>query len=562
MSLQAFATLGRRMSDPSSRREGTAARTPTQSEASHLPDLPVDLHRHVIAVEENERQVKIYVNEREKMSGPFLSWQRSVEHAGFVCEVEPVTVARLQQLRLLRPNQTRDEDGGKDMLQRASRLFVLAGAAEVSDVTVVQGEHDTRVIVRLDDGLWVAEGATGEYSMFADDGTRFARAIYNGLATNKKAEDATYDPRAFQYAQIPGDALPGAGLQNVRILRGPSDPIDAGGGFLAARLQPRPGATRSLSRKAAISELRLRRMPLPQGDFAINGLLPEQIDKLKVLVGKPHGMIIHTGPTGSGKTTTMFKAMEYIARTYPNRRQITIENPIEYSANWATQLLAGTLSFAALLAKTLRMDPDVLMLSEMRDAEEAWAALQAALTGHLVFTTTHVKDPYRVFQRLEDMDPVRLSRRTICDHEQIVGVVGQSLLPLLCPHCRQRLSDVSDDVVPSHVIKALRTWADLDQVHVEGAGCDHCDGTGHMGRQALAQILVTDEEFMTDIRNLSVAEAKRRHRSRPDTEPSLTAQAVALVLAGKVSPLDAQVKVELLPCDGEVLPPLPGVAAS
>ncbi|WP_186087599.1 GspE/PulE family protein [Burkholderia gladioli] len=562
MSLPVLTNLGRRTSDHTSRREVRVARAAAQSDAARVPDLPDDLHRHVMILEESERQVRIYVNEREKMSGPFLSWQRSVEHAGFVCLVEPVTVARLQQLRQMRPNQTRDEDGGKDMLQRASRLFFLAGIAEVSDVTVVQGEHDTCVIVRLDDRLWVAEGETGEYSMFADDGTRFTRAIYNGLATNKKAEDATYDPRAFQYAQIPGDALPGSGLQNVRILRGPADPIDAGGGFLAARLQPRPGAARSLSRKAAIDALRLRRPPLPQGDFGINGLLPEQIDKLKVLVGKPHGMIIHTGPTGSGKTTTMFKAMEYIARTYPNRRQITIENPIEYSAKWAIQLLAGTLSYADLLAKTLRMDPDVLMLSEMRDAEEAWAALQAALTGHLVFTTTHVKDPYRVFQRLEDMDPARLSRRTICDHEQIVGVVGQSLLPLLCPHCRQRLSDVADDVVPTHVIEALRTWADLDQVHVEGGGCDQCDGTGHMGRQALAQILVTDEEFMADIRDLSVAEAKRRHRSRPGAEPSLTAQAVALVLAGKVSPLDAQVKVDLLPCGGETLPAIPGVDAS
>ncbi|WP_186050434.1 ATPase, T2SS/T4P/T4SS family [Burkholderia gladioli] len=546
-------TTGSRTSTGSSSRVPAVAGTPA-SRGAGIPDLPPDLASYVVYIVGPEDHLIVHVDERQKMSSPFLTWKSRLTQAGLGFSVEPVTIARLQELKQGRASVARD-DGGQQTLQLARRLFQLADAAGISDIAIIKGALDTRVVVRLDGSLFIAGGDQGQYSMLPEEGTRFERSIYNGLATNKTTENATLDPRAFQDATINGDALPGTGIQNARVIRGPADPIDAGGGFLIARLQARPGAKRVIDRKAARRALKLTPLPVPKGEFVINGLRPDQIEKLKILASKPDGMIAFIGPTGSGKTSAQYKMLEYIAHTFPDRRHVTIENPPEYVMPWAIQLLAGDRSFVELLAKTLRMDPDVLMLGEIRDAPEAWAALQAALTGHLVFSTSHVKDPYRFFQRIEDMDPTRLSRRVICDHEQILGLVGLRVLPLLCQYCRQPLSTAGPGAVPEHLISALKTWGrPLDRVHIKGHGCEHCDGTGLNGRQAIAEIVITDPELMDDMRTLPVAEVKRRHRARPGVDHSLVAAATALVLSGVACPLQTQLRIDLTPSDGETLP--------
>lgn len=515
--------------------------------------VPDHLHKHVLCEPGNEapasgcaRTLAIYVDARHKASSAFLTWCNRLEKSGVSLSIKPVPVAELEQLRRVRGSAA-TEKRGQNKLSEAFMLFQLADAAEANDVHILQHRWDTEVQLRINGDLFTAD----RFSMHADDGTQFVRAIFNGLATNKPP---TFDPKDFQNAQIDADALPETGIANVRIIRGPADPIDHGGGFLIARLQRRPGAERKLSRSAAIKQLELRRPIRPVGEFAIEGLRPAQLERLRRLACKPSGLLFFIGPTGSGKTTTQSKVLRLSAQVYPDRRQITIEDPPEYTMPWSIQLAKGERTFLDLLTKTLRMDPDILMLGELREPDEALAALQAALTGHLVLTTIHVADPYRLFQRLEDMDPQRLSRRSICDHEQIIGVVGQRILPTLCKGCRQPLASAQPDTVPAHLVDALRTWGDLSNVYVKGDGCPACHGTSLSGQQVIAEILETDEALMNDLRSLPVAEAKRQHRARPGTDHSMLAYAVAHVLAGRVDPTDAQKKIDLLPNDGESLP--------
>src|SRR5690606_23226263 len=139
----------------------------------------------------------------------------------------------------------------------------------------------------------------------------------------------------------------------------------------------------------------------------------------------PNGIIIITGPTGSGKTTTRYECLMETARSKPYRRLVTIEDPVEYPMPWATQLFvtdarneADTGSaYSERLRAALRMAPNILLIGELRSADVALSALEAAVTSHQVYTTMHVTDPFLFVDRLELMDPDRLNRRAICDHK-------------------------------------------------------------------------------------------------------------------------------------------------
>jgi type IV pilus assembly protein PilB len=211
------------------------------------------------------------------------------------------------------------------------------------------------------------------------------------------------------------------------------------------------------------------------------GFSDSDLRKFRKYVTEPYGMVVVTGPTGSGKTTTLYAALSEIATA--EDKIITIEDPVEYQIPLITQVPVNEkkgLTFARGLRSILRHDPDKIMVGEVRDPETAQIAVQSALTGHLVFTTVHANNVFDVIGRFIHMgvEPYNFVSALNC-------ILAQRLVRVLCPHCRR----------PAHVTDALLRESGLDpdlyidQTFFEPIGCDECGGTGYHGRTAVAELL-------------------------------------------------------------------------
>lgn len=207
-------------------------------------------------------------------------------------------------------------------------------------------------------------------------------------------------------------------------------------------------------------------------------------EQLRALCRKPHGMLLVTGPTGSGKTTTLYAA---IAETHESRDKIiTIEDPVEYQLPGVLQIPVNErkgLTFARGLRSILRHDPDKILVGEIRDAETAQIAVQSALTGHLVFTTVHANTVFDVVGRFEQFG---IDAYTFAS--AINGVLAQRLLRKVCPHCAQPM-EVTQAVGTSGLAEAIGLLNQPPRL-VRAAGCEHCRGTGYSGRFALGELLL------------------------------------------------------------------------
>ena len=214
------------------------------------------------------------------------------------------------------------------------------------------------------------------------------------------------------------------------------------------------------------------------------GMGPETLDTFRRLAERPHGIVLATGPTGSGKTTTLYAALDLRHRTA--EKIITVEDPVEYHLEGVTQVpvnLKAGMTFGGALRSILRQDPDVLMVGEMRDGETAAIAVQAALTGHLVFSTLHTNDAPSAITRLVDLkvEPYLIAAT-------VEGVLAQRLVRKICPDCRVRYA-------PDPGAVALLAQQPVGRQMLErGKGCPACRGTGYRGRTGLFELLlVTDE---------------------------------------------------------------------
>src|SRR5574337_351709 len=234
------------------------------------------------------------------------------------------------------------------------------------------------------------------------------------------------------------------------------------------------------------------------------GFSDEDVHKFRRYIHEPYGMVLVTGPTGSGKTTTLYAAINEIKTD--EDKIITIEDPVEYQIRGITQIPVNEkkgLTFARGLRSILRHDPDKIMVGEIRDAETAEIAVQAALTGHLVFTTVHANNVFDVIGRFMHMgiDPYNLVAA-------LNGVVAQRLLRINCPQC-------SEAAMPDPESLAMSALGDTSAfLFRAGHGCGHCRGSGYRGRKAVAEVLMLDDELRELIVSRapirSVKEAARR----------------------------------------------------
>ncbi|MFT5579408.1 MAG: general secretion pathway protein E [Paraglaciecola psychrophila] len=286
---------------------------------------------------------------------------------------------------------------------------------------------------------------------------------------------------------------------------------------VAEKRKPQDGRLKTKSPQGAEIELRLSTLPTAFGEklvmrifdpdvllrsFDQLGLANEDYNRWQTMIGRPNGIVLVTGPTGSGKTTTLYSSLKQLATSQVN--VCTIEDPIEMMEGSFNQMQVQhniDLNFASGIRALMRQDPDIIMIGEIRDLETAEMAIQAALTGHLVLSTLHTNDAPSALTRLLELGvPAYLLKATV------LGVMAQRLVRTLCPHCK-----VADSIEAVDWQELTAPWkVALPKTVYRPEGCLQCRNTGYSGRQGLYEILTMSEAVKNEIGDQLDIDAIRR----------------------------------------------------
>ena len=285
-------------------------------------------------------------------------------------------------------------------------------------------------------------------------------------------------------------------------------------------------------------DVRVSTMPTNHGERAVLRLLDKQSAHLDLaqlgmepgieallrdLITKPHGIILVTGPTGSGKTTTLYAGLTVL--NDKERNILTVEDPIEYDLSGIGQTQVNSkinMTFARGLRAILRQDPDVVMIGEIRDLETAQIAIQASLTGHLVLSTLHTNSAIGAITRLDDMgvEPFLLS-------SSISAVLAQRLMRLLCPKCKKPVTALASEC------ELMGLPTDNPPTIYQPVGCEFCRETGYAGRSGVYELIAIDDTLRTMIHDGASEQAMRKHAR--ESFPSLRQDGYYRVLRGATS---------------------------
>lgn len=239
-------------------------------------------------------------------------------------------------------------------------------------------------------------------------------------------------------------------------------------------------------------------------NFETLGFSGGPLNKFLDVLALPHGIVLITGPTGSGKTTTLYTALSRLNNT--SRKIITIEDPVEYQLEGINQVQVQSkigLDFPAALRSIVRQDPDVIMIGEMRDKETASIAIQSALTGHLVLSTLHTNDAVGGIARLLDM-----GLEDYLLTSTLNAILAQRLVRCLCPSCRKPYT-VSEPLIEQLSLRRFQTTGDI--IFYEATGCDACAYIGYQGRQMIAELLVMTDNLRNKIMTGADSVALQQH---------------------------------------------------
>ena len=274
-------------------------------------------------------------------------------------------------------------------------------------------------------------------------------------------------------------------------------------------------------------DVRMSTMPVQSGESVVMRLLDQAGDSLHLdqlgmpqlilsrmrrLIQAPHGLILVTGPTGSGKTTTLYAALREL--NTPEKKIITVEDPVEYRLPRINQVQVHTqigLTFARVLRSSLRQDPDVLMIGEIRDQESAEIGLRAAITGHLVLSTLHTNDAITSGSRLVDM-----GAEGYLAASALRAIIAQRLVRRICDSCREPHEPDAQEQV---WLRALVGERSSGHEFSKGRGCTHCNGTGYHGRVGVYELLEMDAEMAEALRRDDQSEYARAAAAHPHYEP-------------------------------------------
>lgn len=415
-----------------------------------------------------------------------------------VAVVDPLNIHMLDDLRFLLKLDIEPVVSTKKEIDDAIKRYYGIGAATVEGLI-----EDQR-----DDGNPVdAERGVENIDEMAEDASivRFVNQIINE-AMNDRATDIHVEPLEQELrvryridgllyeAAIPPSIkrFQSAIISRVKIMADLN---------IAERRLPQDGKIKIRAGEKEY-DLRVSTVPTPYGESIAIRILSRESELvnlerlgldshnhalLSVMIEKPHGILFVTGPTGSGKSTTLYASLSTINKT--DKKILTVEDPIEYRMPGVTQVQVQEhidLTFKNVLRSFLRQDPDVIMVGETRDAETAQTAIQAALTGHMVFSTLHTNDACGAVSRLLDMgiEPFLIA-------SSVEGLIAQRLVRVLCPHCKQSYEPGEE------VLNRLRTQKlDVtDAKFMKPIGCEKCRFTGFRGRTAIYEIVRITENL-------------------------------------------------------------------
>jgi len=357
-------------------------------------------------------------------------------------------------------------------------------------------KKDGSVAIRLDDD----EGADGDGSAVSTN-VRNARDVML-KAMRADATDLHVDPHEHEYfvrVRVDG-VLRDVGKIEAETARGVVSAIKVIADMdIAERRRPQDGAF-AIEESGDKYDIRVASTPTSYGEKLVMrllrssggvmkgglgsiGLRPPVLKQLREIIHKPYGMFLVVGPTGSGKTTTVYASLSEIDAHQHNIT--TIEDPVEYRLDNITQIAVNTkagVSFASILRSVLRQDPDVLLVGEIRDRETAEIACQAALTGHFVFSTLHANDSVASIARLLDLglEPTLIQTA-------VTAVLGQRLARRLCPNCKEACPP------PEGLLKKFKLKPGAIPHVYREKGCDQCGGTGYRGRTGIHELLVMND---------------------------------------------------------------------
>jgi len=369
-----------------------------------------------------------------------------------------------------------------------------AAPSDRSDTAIAAADDDIESLRDLASGAPVVRAVNDllEKAMELRASDIHIEPFRNGLVVRMRVDGL------LRAMAAPAGVLPQAVISRIKILSGLN---------IAERRLPQDGSARLRVGRTEI-DIRVATMPTQHGEAAVLRLLPRDrglleigklglsnADEAKVsgLLALPHGMIVITGPTGSGKTTTLATMLSILNQ--PTRKILTVEDPVEYEIHGVNQSQVKPsigLTFATALRSFVRQDPDVIMVGEVRDAETAHIAVHAALTGHLVLTTLHTETAPTAVPRLLDLGVEHFLLKST-----LRAVIAQRLVRVLCDRCKRKrmlsAADVADD--PRYEAVGLKAG---ETVHEPG-GCERCGGTGYRGRSGVFEVLQLTEDVRAAI---------------------------------------------------------------
>ncbi|AKH64639.1 MULTISPECIES: GspE/PulE family protein [Photorhabdus] len=426
----------------------------------------------LIELPQQKGQCVLAVSASHRLDPHVLAYEETVKRHGFIYQIVTCGMGNILELyRLSKSHHHRHGLGGteSDVQRYITRLIGEATQERASDLHIVARHNYCEIRCRVDGYLRPVE------QLRPEEGLRLCATIYQSMCD---VAEPTFKPMQAQRARMKDEFLTECGLSGARINTRPLDR----GMLMVLRLlyADSPGTVCTLS------------------DL---GYLPEQCQILEELMDHRAGVVLLSGATGSGKSTTLKVVMQKLIAEQAGIHLLTLEDPPEYEIEGANQSpitgdrgdsVVVEQEWAMAIADAMRLDPDVIMVGEIRDAVTAKMTFRAAMTGHLIWTTIHANDALAILPRLQDE---AVMGSLLMDSRLVIGLVSQSLVQVLCPHCKVPLQGHEQEI-SGRLLKRLNLYCRPESVCLQGEGCDYCKQSGIVGRTVVAEVVRTSPGLM------------------------------------------------------------------